>query len=220
MARSVPYFGIKQPTSRRSDQPGDQGSIFLCFKKQKFPCSQGTGHVEKKRLHGTFTLYLQVQYKKITNTLYLRVDGSTRCKGHPFILMRPFPRLQKATAVAVFYRNNCPRIIHTTQKSIVLTKISEIQQYPMRAFIIMQLLLSFCSQDSSPPMIMLCAVIKLQKKKNSTQSHAVFFIQVHFLTHTLLIVNMIMRNSWRTIFKVHTGTTNQLIIRSLLNFGQ
>lgn len=165
MARSVPYFGIKQPTSRRSDQPGDQGSIFLCFKKQKFPCSQGTGYVEKKCLHGTFTLYLQVQYKKITNTLYLRVDGSTRCKGHPFILMRPFPRLQKATAVAVFYRNNCPRIIHTTQKSIVLTKISEIQQYPMRAFIIMQLLLSFCSQDSSPPMIMLCAVIKLQKKK-------------------------------------------------------
>lgn len=116
MARSVPYFGIKRPTSRRSDQPGDQGSIFLCFKKQKFPCSQGTGYVEKKRLHGTFTLDLQVQYKKITNTLYLRVDGSTRCKGHPFILIRPFPRLQKATAVAVFYRNNCPRIIHTTQK--------------------------------------------------------------------------------------------------------
>ena len=168
MARSVPYFGITRPTLRRSDKPGDQGLIFLCFKKQKFPSSQGTGYVEKKRLHGTFTMYLRVQYKKITNTLYLRVDGSTRCKGHPFILMRPFPRLQKATAVAVFYRNNCPRIIHTTQKSIVLIKISEIQQYPMRAFIIMQLLLLFCSQDSSPPMIMLCAVIKLQKKKFHT----------------------------------------------------
>ena len=38
------------------------------------------------------------------NTLYLRVDGSTKCKGHPFILIRPFPRLQKATAVAVFLK--------------------------------------------------------------------------------------------------------------------
>jgi len=164
MARSVPYFGNTQPTSKRSDQPGDQGPIFFCFRKQKFPWSQGTGYVKKKRLHGTFTLDLWVLYKKIVDTLYLRVDGSTRCKGHPFILMRPFPRLQKATAVAVFCRNNCQSIIHTTWKSTILIRISEIQQYPMRAYIIMQLLLLFCSQDSSPPMIMLCAVIKLQKK--------------------------------------------------------
>ena len=195
MARPVPYFGIKQPTSRCSDQPGDQGSIFVKALKNKNSVAPKVLVMSKRNIFMGHSLWIfKYSTKKITDTLYLRVDGSTRCKGHPFILMRPFPRLQKATAVAVFYRNNCPRIIHTTQKSIVLIKISEIQQYPMRAFIIMQLLLLFCSQDSSLPMIMLCAVIKLQKK-NSTQSHAVFFIQVHLLTHTLPIVNMIMRSS-------------------------
>lgn len=136
MARSVPYFGIKWPTSRRSDQPGDQGSIFLCLKNKNSLAPKVLVMSKRNIFMGHSLCIFKYSTKKITNTLYLRVDGSTRCKGHPFILMRPFPRLQKATAVAVFYRNNCPRIIHTAQKSIVLIKISEIQQYPVRAFII------------------------------------------------------------------------------------
>lgn len=35
-------------------------------------------------------------------TLYWRVAGSTISRGLPFTLMRPFPLLQWATAVAVF----------------------------------------------------------------------------------------------------------------------
>lgn len=39
-------------------------------------------------------------------TLYWRVAGSTISRGLPFTLIRPFPRLQWATAVAVFYDRN------------------------------------------------------------------------------------------------------------------
>ena len=39
-------------------------------------------------------------------TLYWRVAGSTVSRGLPFTLIRPFPLLQWATAVAVFYDTN------------------------------------------------------------------------------------------------------------------
>ena len=52
-------------------------------------------------LYADFTFYLD-SFKYNIHTLYRRVDGSTKSKGHPLIFMMPFPRLQKATAVAVF----------------------------------------------------------------------------------------------------------------------
>lgn len=39
-------------------------------------------------------------------TLYWRVAGSTISRGLPFTLIRPFPLLQWATAVAVFFKRN------------------------------------------------------------------------------------------------------------------
>ena len=35
-------------------------------------------------------------------TLNLRHCGSTKCNGRPLTLIRPFPSVHKATAVAVF----------------------------------------------------------------------------------------------------------------------
>lgn len=40
-------------------------------------------------------------------TLYCRVLGSIISRGLPFTLMRPFPLLQWATAVAVFWKSKC-----------------------------------------------------------------------------------------------------------------
>ena len=37
-------------------------------------------------------------------TFILKVTGSTRSNGRPFTLIKPFPFLQNATAVAVFLR--------------------------------------------------------------------------------------------------------------------
>jgi hypothetical protein len=40
--------------------------------------------------------------RKEETTLKRRISGTTRFKGEPLTLMRPFPVLQKATAVAVW----------------------------------------------------------------------------------------------------------------------
>lgn len=53
-------------------------------------------------------------------TLYWRVAGSTISRGLPFTLMRPFPLLQWATAVAVF----CDNTIIRYKTPITPTKVN------------------------------------------------------------------------------------------------
>lgn len=85
----------------------------------------------KQRLSVEFLPTARVQLTRLSQlTLYWRVAGSTISRGLPFTLMRPFPLLQWATAVAVFcdtisnYKMNkkkCPW--HPVQSTVFTTEL-------------------------------------------------------------------------------------------------
>lgn len=69
---------------------------FLNFQDQRTPGTRLFQHLCPRVLHSNQTPVLS------PSTLYCSVRGSIISRGLPFTLMRPLPRLQCATAVAVF----------------------------------------------------------------------------------------------------------------------